>query len=61
MQGVAVLGGLLVLGIVAAVWLGGVGLAGVAPEKLQLIGSEQEWLSIAEQLANPRVRDDRRR
>ena len=41
-QGVAVLGGLLVLGVVAAVGLGGVSLAGVAPEKLRVFGSEQD-------------------
>ena len=52
-QGVAVLGGLLVLGVVAAVGLGGVSFAGVAPEKLRVFGSEQDWLSIAEQLAIP--------
>jgi len=42
-RGVAVLSGLLVLGVVAAVGLGGV----------SLFGSEQDWLSIAEQLPIP--------
>lgn len=52
-QGIAVLFGLLVLGVVAAVALGGVSLAGVAPEKLRLFGSDQGWLAISEQLAIP--------
>jgi Na+/proline symporter len=54
-QGVAVLGGLVVLGVVAAIKLAGADgwTALVPPERLTLIGAEAGFLTVTEQLAIP--------